>query len=554
MPSSQIGRASARPEGSSRSSTVVLAIILGAQAMAVIDSSVVTTALPSIHAALHFSPTGLSWVQSAYTLAFGGLLMLGARAGDLLGRRRVFVAGIALFTVASLFAGLAQSSDWLTIARAAQGIAAAVAVPSVLTLLMASFPPGPERGRAIAWYGAIAGGASSIGIVLGGLLTSWLSWRWAMFINVPVGAAVIALAPRYLPETDRTTGHFDLLGALTGTLGMTGIVYGFVRAGSSGWSDPGTITAFVAGAALLAAFLLTEIRAEQPIMPLRLFASRERSGAYLSRLLLVAGMFSSFFFLTQFLQGVRNFSAIEAGVAFLPWTVVLFGAVQVMAKVAGHFGGTRLLIAGLVTGLAGMVWVSRLSVGTAYFPGIAIPMLLLGGGLGIGIVTLTTRGIAGVAPDDSGAASGMLNVAQQIGASLGLGILTSVFATASRHASSHPAAGLDAKNEAAQALAHGVSAGLTGAAIFLGLALVVALASGYQRSAVASTVPTLRRSSMGKGKDRAPSMLERTDGHEVADGANADASGERIFMDESWSISDREDGGHVAVKYADGSD
>jgi len=473
MPFSQIQRAPERPEGSSRSSTVVLAIILAAQAMAVVDLSVITTALPSMHAALHFSPTGLSWVQNAYTLPFGGLLLLGARAGDLLGRRRVFVAGIALFTVASLFAGLAESSAWLLTARAAQGIAAAVAVPSTLTLLMASFAPGPQRTRAIAYYGAVAGAASSVGIVIGGLLTSWISWRWGLFINVPVGAAVIALAPRYLPETDRTTGHFDLLGALTGTLGMTGIVYGFVRAGSSGWSDLGTIAAFVAGAALLGGFLLTEMRAEQPIMPLRLFASRERSGAYLTRLLVVGGLFSSTFFLTQFLQGVLNFSAIEAGVAFLPETAVVFGTAQVAAKVAGRFGGTRLLIGGLVASLAGMVWVSRLGAGTAYFPGIAIPMVLLGGGLGIAIVTLTTRGIAGVAPEDSGAASGLLNVAQQVGAALGLGILTAVFAAASTHASSHPAAGLDAKREAAEVLAHGVSAALTGSAVFVGITLVV---------------------------------------------------------------------------------
>jgi EmrB/QacA subfamily drug resistance transporter len=496
MPSSQIQGASARPEGSSRSSSIILAIILAAQAMAVIDSNVVTTALPHIHAALHFSPTGLSWVQSAYTLPFGGLLLLGARSGDLLGHRRVFVAGVALFTAASLFAGLAQSSDWLLVARAVQGIAAAVAVPSVLTLLMASFPPGPERARAIAYYGITIGGASRVGIVLGGLLTSWLSWRWAMFINVPVGAAIITLTPRYLRETERTTGHFDLSGALTGTLGMTGIVYACVRAGSSGWSEPGTIASLAAGVALLGTFLLIEIRAEQPIMPLRLFANRERSGAYLSRLLLVAGMFSSFFFLSQFLQDVRNFSAIEAGLAFLPWTVVLFVAVQIMAKVGGRFGGTRPLIAGLVIGLAGMVWVSRLSVDTAYFPGLAIPMILLGVGLGIGIVTLTTRGIAGVAPEDSAAASGMLNVAQQIGASLGLGILTSVFAAASRHASSHPAAGLDANREAAHTLAHGVSAGLTGAAIFLALALVVALVTGGRRRtepAVATATEAVRQ-------------------------------------------------------------
>jgi EmrB/QacA subfamily drug resistance transporter len=482
MPLSLTSRAPESATVSSRSSSIVLAIILAAQAMAYVDSSVVTTAIPSIHSGLHFSPTGLSWVQNAYTLPFGGLLLLGARAGDLLGRRRVFVVGILLFTVASLLAGLAPSSEWLLIARAAQGIAAAVAVPSTLTLLMASFPDGPQRARAIAYFGIVAGGASSLGIVIGGLLTSWLSWRWAMFINVPFGVAVIALAPRYLPETDRTTGRFDLLGTLTGTLGMTGIVYGFVRAGSSGWSDPGTIVSFVAGVALLVGFLLIESRAKQPIMALRLFASRERSGAYLTRLLLVAAVFSSFFFLTQFFQGVLNFSPVEAGVAFLPETAALFVTVQVMAKVTtGRFGGTRLLIAGLVTDLAGTLWVSHLSASTAYFPNIAVPMIFIGGGLGIGIVTLTTRGIAGVAPEDSGIASGLLNVAQQVGASLGLGILTTVFAAAGRGASSHPAAGLDAAREADRVLAHGVSAALTGAAVFLGIALVVALVTGGRR-------------------------------------------------------------------------
>jgi EmrB/QacA subfamily drug resistance transporter len=461
-----------------------MAIILAAQLMAALDASVVITALPSIHTALHFSPTGLSWVQNAYTLPFGGLLLLGARAGDLLGRRRVFVVGIALFTVASLFAGLAQSPGWLLAARAVQGVAAAVAVPSTLTLLMATFPAGhPRRARAIGYYGAIGGVALSVGLVLGGLLTSLLSWRWGLFINVPVGAAVIALAPRYLPETERTTGRFDLPGALTGTLGTTGIVYGFVRAGSAGWGDPGTIISFAAGAALVGGFLLTETRAEQPIMALRLFASLERSGAYIGRLLLVGSMFSSFFFLTQFLQGVLNFSAVEAGVAFLPLTIVQFGMVQVVPRLAARFGTTRLLVAGLLTDLAGMVWVSRLSAGTSYFPGIAIPMILIGAGVGIAIITLTTRGIAGVAPEDSSAASGLINVFYQLGSSLGLAILTTVFAAASRHASSHPAAGLDAKRQAAQVLAHGVSAALTGSAVFLAIAVVVTLVMVGRRRA-----------------------------------------------------------------------
>ena len=214
--------------------------------MVVLDVSVVITALPKIHQALHFSTAGLSWVQSAYALTFGGLLLLGARAGDILGRRRVFVAGIGLFSAASLLGGLAQSADWLLAARAVQGAAAAIAAPSTLALLTTSFPEGSERTRAIAAYAAVAGGGGSVGLVLGGMLTDWISWRWGLFINVPVGLALIWLAPRYLAETERRPGRFDLAGAATSTFGMTALVYGFVRAASNGWGNAGTIASFVA--------------------------------------------------------------------------------------------------------------------------------------------------------------------------------------------------------------------------------------------------------------------------------------------------------------------
>src|SRR5205807_4406558 len=230
------------------------------------------------------------------------LLLLGARAGDLLGRRRVFMAGVAVFTLASLLGGLAQSSEWLLAARAVQGAAAAIAVPSTLALLMMSFPEGSERTRAVALYSAVTGAGASIGLVLGGLLTDWLSWRWGLFVNVPVGAAVLLLAPRYLAETERRVGRFDLAGAGSCTLGMTALVYGFVRAGADGWSNPETVASFVLGGAMLAGFVLIERRAAQPIMPLHLFASLERSGAYLGRLLIVRGMFAFFFYLTQYLQ------------------------------------------------------------------------------------------------------------------------------------------------------------------------------------------------------------------------------------------------------------
>src|SRR5665213_2675872 len=231
--------------GRAARSSIVLAIILATYLMIILDATIVITALPNIHRALGFSSTGLSWVQNAYTLTFGGLLLLGARAGDILGRRRVFVAGIALFTLASLFGGLAQSPTWLLGARGLQGIGAAIAAPSTLALLQISFREGPERARAIGAYSAVAGGGGSVGLVLGGMLTTWVSWRWGLFINVPIGVVLILLAPWYLPETERRPGRFDLAGAATSTIGMTSLVYGFVRAASSGWTDPITIASFL---------------------------------------------------------------------------------------------------------------------------------------------------------------------------------------------------------------------------------------------------------------------------------------------------------------------
>ena len=232
--------------------------------MIILDASVVITALPKIRESLHFSTTSLSWVQNAYTLTFGGLLLLGARIGDIFGRRRVFMWGIGVFTAASLMGGLAQSAEWLLIARAVQGMAAAVAAPSTLALLMQTFQEARARGRAVALYSSICGAGSSVGLVIGGLLTDALSWRWGLFINVPIGIALVALSPRYLPETERRSGHFDLAGAATSTLGMTAIVYGFVRAASDGWTERWTMVSFTAGVLLLAAFVMTELGQSNP--------------------------------------------------------------------------------------------------------------------------------------------------------------------------------------------------------------------------------------------------------------------------------------------------
>ncbi len=479
-----LDRPSRPRDGSPR---VVLGIILATYLMIILDATVVITALPDIHRSLHFSSTGLSWVQNAYTLTFGGLLLLGARAGDILGRRRVFVAGIALFTLASLLGGLAQSAPWLLAARAAQGIGAAIAAPSTLALLQVSFREGPERTRAVGAYSAVAGGGGSIGLVLGGMLTSWISWRWGLFINVPIGVVLIWLAPRYLPETERRPGHFDLAGAATSTLGMTTLVYGFVRAASYGWGNVVTIASFVASAALLTAFVVTEQRAEQPITPLHLFASRQRSGSYLVRMLVVSGMFAMFFFMTQFFQGVLGYSALEAGLAFLPVTAVMFAVVRVVPKLVPRVGSVRLLIGGVFIALVGMAWLSRLSPMTPFFPGIVAPMALLGVGIGSALVPLTTAGIAGVEERDAGAASGLVNVAQQLGGSLGLGILITVFAAAGTTKAAHPLDVTSSRSVAQWNLAHDIATALKGSTIFLALALVVVVVTMRQPAAGAVT-------------------------------------------------------------------
>src|SRR3954462_14144187 len=335
---------------------MVLGIILATYLMIVLDATVVINALPSIHEGLNFSTADLSWVQSAYALTFGGLLLLGARAGDVIGRRTVFVLGIGIFTYASLMAGLAQSPAQLLIARAVQGIGGAIAAPSTLALLTTSFREGEERTRALAAYSSVAGAGGSVGLVLGGLLTTLVSWRAGLFINVPVGLVLMWLAPRYLAETEPQPGRFDVVGAITSTLGMTAVVYGFVRAATDGWGDAITVASFAAGLMLLAAFVVTERRAVHPITPLRLFASRERSAAYAARMLVVGGMFSMFFFLSQYLQGVRGYSPLETGMAFLPMTLVMFSMVQFVPRLVARYGNAQLLMAGVSLAAIGMTW------------------------------------------------------------------------------------------------------------------------------------------------------------------------------------------------------
>ena len=448
-----------------RHTRAILAIILVSYFMILLDNSIIFTALPKIHAALGFSPNGLAWVQDAYTLVFGGLLLLGARAGDLLGRRRVFVFGLAVFAAASLLVGAAPTG-WVAIAaRAVQGIGAAIVAPSSLSLLTASFPAGKERAKAIALYGATAGIGASLGLVIGGALADWVSWRSGFFLNVPIGIAMIVLAPRYLPETARQRGRFDVTGALSATLGVGALVFGIIHSADSSWTAPATVAALAVGALLLVGLVAGERRAAQPIMPLRLFASRERVGGYLTRMLYLGAMIGFFFFTTQYLQGVLGFSAFAAGMAFLPMTAVNFAVAMAIPRVTARFGQALPLTVGVALTLAGMAWLAQVHTGSGYWTAVAAPMLLIGAGQGLAFAPLTSAGLAGVDSANAGAASGLVNTFHQLGSALGLGVLIA--------ASAHAGSGLDTPTAALTA--HVQTALETGTAL-LGLALIVTLA------------------------------------------------------------------------------
>jgi EmrB/QacA subfamily drug resistance transporter len=438
--------------------------MLGAQLMIVLDLTVVNIALPHIQSGLHFSTANLSWVLNGYTLTFGGLLLLGGRAGDILGRRRMFIVGIAVFTLASLTGGLATSAGMLLAARAVQGVGGALASPAVLALVVSSFPEGRERTRALGIYTGVVTGGSSLGLVLGGVIAEWLSWRWVLFINVPIGILVVAVAPLFVPETMRIPGRFDLAGAITSTAGIAALVYGFILVASGGWGDHTGLAAFGVAAVLLTAFLLIESRAAQPITPLRLFADVSRSGSFVARLLLVAGMFGMFYFLTLFVQDVLRFSPLRAGVAFMPMTIALFAVSRAAPRLMAMARPKPLMIAGMIPVIVGMAWLSRISPTTGYWAGVFGPMTLIGVGMGVVFVPLTTVSLAGVRSEDSGAASSMVNVMQQVGGSLGLAVLVAVYGAAYRGAAAHP-------------LVAGTSAAFTLAAIFdvVTLVLIVAL-------------------------------------------------------------------------------
>ncbi|WP_290867341.1 MFS transporter [Aquabacterium sp.] len=448
----------------------VLLLVLASYLMIVLDISIVITGLPKIRESLGFSPAALSWVHTAYTLSFGGLLMAGARAGDLFGRKRMFVLGLVVFLLASLAIGLAPSPAFLVGARAVQGMGSAILAPATLSLLSVTFTDGAERAKALGWYGATAGVGASIGMVLGGVLADLLSWRVGFFINVPIGLALVWGALRYVEETPKHAGRLDVLGAVLSTVGMVALVYGLVEAAETSWLAPQSWLPLLAGTVLLAGFFTHEARTAQPLLPLRLFNNRARSGAYAARLLFLAGVIGFWFYLTQYLQGVLGMRPLQAGMAFLPATIVQLLAALGVSRLAHRFGNDRVLAAGVALTAAGMAWLAQVGAHSSYLSSVALPMVVLGIGQGLALSPLTVAGVAGVAPSDAGAASGLVNASHQLGGSVGLAMLVVVFSAAGGYS---PDATVD--------LAHRVSMSLDASAVLLALALLVVISCVVQR-------------------------------------------------------------------------
>jgi EmrB/QacA subfamily drug resistance transporter len=413
--------------------TLVLLLIAGAQLMVVLDATIVNIALPTMGEYFDKNQTSMTWALNAYTLAFGGLLLLGGRSGDILGRRRMFIIGLGLFTIGSLLGGVATTYAFLLFGRVVQGVGGAIASPTALSLITNAFAAGRERTRAFAVYAAVSGAGAALGLMLGGILTEYLSWRWVLFVNVPIGIVLMIGAFLYLHETERHEGRFDYLGGVLSIVGMVGVVYGFIHAASDGWANPTTIVTLGGGVLLLALFFYVETRVEDPMVPLRVVLDRNRGGSYLIMLIVGAGLFGMFYFVTFFVQQVMGFSALKAGFSFLPVTVVIAITSGVMTKLMPKFGPKPMILAGTILLTSAMFLYSTVDASSSYwglfFPG----MIVMATGMGCIFVPLTTVAVSGVRPTDAGVASAMLNVGQQVGGSIGLSVLATVAATAGRN-------------------------------------------------------------------------------------------------------------------------
>ncbi len=457
-------------QGRLASTNALLAVVCLAQFMIILDISIVNVALPSIRNGLHFSTTGLQWVVNAYTLTFAGLLMLGGRAADLLGRRRVFLAGAAAFALCSLLCALASSRGLLIGARGVQGIAGAITSPATLSIITSTLPEGRERNRGLALWGAMGALGASSGALLGGLLTQAFGWEAIFAVNIPLGAIVVGLGLLAIPSIAPVEGHprhFDALGATLVTAGLIALTFGIVRTDTLGWGSPGVLLPLAAGVAMLAAFLLVEARvAQAPLVPLSIFRLRRLRAANVVVVMLYAATFPAWFFITLYLQQILHFSAIGAGLAFLPMTLSIFAGSTLAPRVVARFGARTVIVTAMTVMAAGMLVLSGIAPGQSYVGPVLIGAVLSSLGMGFTLVPSTIVAMQGVAGSQSGVASGLLNTSRLMGGALGLAILSTI---ASGHAGAAAGAGR------AQALTNGFDLAFT---VAVGFAVVGALVAG----------------------------------------------------------------------------
>jgi EmrB/QacA subfamily drug resistance transporter len=450
---------------------IALILLCVAQFVVVLDASIVNVALPSIGKGLDFSEANLPWVVNAYVIAFGGFLLLGGRAADLLGRRRVFMAGLIVVAVASLAAGFAATHGQLIATRAAQGLGAAIISPSALSIVTTLFRDGAERNKALGAWGAVAGSAGAAGVLLGGILTSGLGWEWVLWVNVPVSLIALALTPGLVPESrsESATRHFDAAGAVSVTAGLSILAYALLDASTAGWGSTKVVGLLALSAALIGAFVAIELRSAAPLVPFRIFRLRTLSGANVVGILLGASLFSMFFFISLYMQQVLGYSPIHAGLSYLPLALTIIVAAGLGGQLVTRFGFKPILAAGMLFVALGLVWFSQVSVGGGFLTDILGPSLLAAIGLGFGFVTSTIAAVSGVKEREQGLASGLINTSQQIGGALGLAVLSTIATTRTDHVMASGTSSLQS------ALTDGFQSAFLGGAVIAALGFVATL-------------------------------------------------------------------------------
>jgi EmrB/QacA subfamily drug resistance transporter len=411
-----------------RAKMLALALLATTQFVVVLDAAIVNVALPSIGRALDFSQDNLAWVVNAYTLTFGGFLLLGGRLADLLGRRRMFMYGLVVFSIASLLGGLAQSDIWLIAARAAQGLGAALVSPAALSIITNTFQEGAERNRALGVWGAVAGSGGAAGVLLGGVLTEYLGWEWVLFVNVPIGVGAALLAPRLLAESRDEVEHrsFDVVGAVSVTGGLALLVYTLLDANQAGWGSTKTIVLGIVAVLLLIGFVLWERGRRAPLVPFSIFRLRTLRGANVVSLLIAMSLFSMFFFISLYMQQVLGYDALKAGVSYLPLALTIIVSAGLASALVTRIGFKITLVVGMLFVAGGLFWFAQVPADGSYVSDLLGPMLLAAIGLGLSFVPVTIAAVTGIRPDQAGLASGLVNTSQQVGGALGLAILVAV--------------------------------------------------------------------------------------------------------------------------------